>query len=111
MRICFFIFCLILLTKNSFTQLKNWGIELKPKYGFLIAHRTIMTHIPKEHSLGGEFSLFLRPSGKKSWHHAYQFPTIGITAYGSSVGNMELLGTHWGSYMFIEFPFAKKQSI
>jgi len=91
----------------AFGQTHEWGIEVKPKIGFLMAHRGVMSHLPQQHALGGEVSFFFNTAGQKAWHQPYKYPKLGVTLFGSSVGNFDLLGTFWGSYGFIEFPFVK----
>ncbi|HLP55966.1 MAG TPA: acyloxyacyl hydrolase [Fluviicola sp.] len=81
--------------------------SVKPKIGFLAAHRGVMSHLPKETILGTEISLAKRLGAEKEWHARYAHPYIGVTLYGSTVGNNAILGQAFGSYAFIEFPFNK----
>ncbi len=85
----------------------DWGIEAKPKFGFLVAQRGEVAHLPTSMAFGGEVSFVIQTSGKKLWHQKYNYPTIGATLIGLSVGNKEILGNFFGSYAFIEFPFIK----
>lgn len=84
-------------------------LSVKPKIGFLAAHRGVMSHLPKEPILGAEISLAKRLGAQKEWHVRYNHPYIGVTLYGSTVGNNALLGQAYGSYAFIEFPFNKSK--
>lgn len=90
-------------------QQLDWGIEASPKAGFLLAHRGVMGHLPEEHALGGELTCFIQTTGKNPYHQRYNFPKIGITLFGSTVGNNKLLGQVYGAYSFIDFPFAKSK--
>jgi hypothetical protein len=90
---------------SSFVIGQSVGFEAKLKSGFLMAHRGVMGHLPREHAWGGEVAFLKRPSGIKNWHHAFNFPTYGIAFYGSTVGNLEVLGSYYGGYGFMEFPF------
>ena len=85
----------------------EWGIEYRQKLGFLAAHRGTMGHLPAQHAFAGELSYYKRVSGSKQWHEQCGFPYVGGTLFGGSVGNNEILGTYWGGYGFIEFPFVK----
>ena len=85
----------------------NWGIEIKPKFGFIIADRGVVGYLPRSHSFGGEVSFVVFTNGKKKWHSVYNYPTVGFTIFGASVGNRKVLGNFFGSYAFIEFPFFK----
>jgi|GEM_PF-129124 len=107
---CLFV-CLFFTWHCAWGQPREWGLEIKPKLGFLMAHRGVMGHLPEQHALGGEISLYARTDGRKKYQQRYNYPNIGVTLFGSTVGNMELLGTYWGTYGFIEFPFAKNDKM
>lgn len=96
---------LLIFVPYLHAQHASFGIEVKPKLGFLMAHRGVMGHLPREHAVGGELAWYFRPSGAKSWHTAYRKPLLGAALYASSVGNREVLGSFYGTYGFIEFPF------
>ena len=66
-----------------FSQKYDVDFELKSKYGFLIAHRSIMSHIPKEHTKGFEFSVVLQTKGSKSWQNSLNTPKIGFSLFGN----------------------------
>lgn len=86
---------------------KEWGLEYRQKLGFLAAHRGVMGHLPNSQALAGELSVFFVPKGRKQWQGQCGFPYLGATLFGGSVGNNQILGTYWGAYGFIEFPFVK----
>ena len=83
----------------------EWGIEARGKLGFLAAHRGVMGHLPQEPAFAGELTWFMHTKGSKKWHSSCGYPVTGVTLFGGSVGNREILGTYWGAYGFIEFPF------
>lgn len=95
---------LIFCYKFAFTQ-QQWGLEYRQKVGFLAAHRGVMGHLPVKQAIAGELTYFIQTKGNKKWHSESGFPTIGATFFGGSVGNNDILGTYWGAYGFIEFPF------
>lgn len=110
MRLIFYTSIFIFVsTLYSFAQQKEWGIEVNPKVGFLLAHRGVMGHLGKEHAIGGEITGFIQTNGSKNYHQHYNYPKVGVTLFGSTVGNNKLLGQVYGSYIFIDFPFAKNQ--
>jgi hypothetical protein len=98
---------LSLAAKAQVNTLENWYILAKPKAGFLAAHRSTMAHLPKEHVLGGEISVYKRFSDIGPWQKAYRNPYAGLTLYGSTVGNNAILGQAFGAYGFIDFPIAE----
>jgi hypothetical protein len=98
------LFFIILSQEGLISQL-NWGVEFKPKFGFLIGKRGEVASLPRSHTYGGELSFVIHTNSKKHWHKACNFPTVGFTLFGASVGNKEILGDFFGSYSFIDFPF------
>jgi hypothetical protein len=102
----FFIFTLF----NCFSQSRlEWGIEYKQKIGFLVAHRGSMSHVPDDLSYTGELTWFVHTKGEQSWHKPCNYPTLGITLFGGSIGNNSILGKTIGTYGFADFPFVKKK--
>lgn len=85
------------------------GVQGRFKTGFLIGHRAVMGHLPKQHAMAGELSFVRKSNGGKAWHSAYKMPEYGITLFGGSVGNLDILGTYYGAYGFIEIPWVKKE--
>ncbi len=111
MRMTFWLlFGFIMFSFSSVSQKREWGIEMNPKLGFLLAHRGVMGHLPREHAIGGEITYFISTNGTKNYHKAYNFPKVGLTLFGSTVGNNQILGQVIGVYSFIDFPFKKNNS-
>jgi hypothetical protein len=103
------LFILFLFISFSAFLQKEWGLEYRQKVGFLAAHRGVMSHLAENQAYAGELSLFFHPKGRKKWHEACGYPSMGATLFGGSVGNNTILGTFWGAYSFIEFPFVKSR--
>ena len=95
---------LICAVNGSFAQNK-WGMEAKVHSGYLAVHRPAITHLPKDPVLAGELSYFLDLKDDKSWASAYSTPRIGLTAFYSSTGNSEILGSLFGGFAFGDLPF------
>lgn len=109
--ICWAFFFFLFSTEICFSQNKEWGIEVSPKLGFLMAHRGVMGHLPRKHAIGGEITYFMQSHGARKYEEAYNYPKTGITLFGSTVGNNTLLGQVYGAYAFIDFPFAKSEKM
>ncbi|MCE3294933.1 MAG: hypothetical protein K0R65_647 [Crocinitomicaceae bacterium] len=92
-----------------FGQKNDWGIAASYRHGFLMAHRPIMAHLAKEHCNAFEASLFFDVKGKKDWHKAYNYPTVGVSVLATTVGNKEILGSYLGSYAFLQLNFLKTE--
>lgn len=109
---CTLISLFVLLSSISFTQNKNeWGFEYRQKVGFLAAHHGVMAHLAVNQAYAGEFSFFIHTKGKKQWHSACNYPTIGATFFAGSVGNDQILGKFYGTYGFIDFPFVNEKHV
>jgi hypothetical protein len=106
-RIIFLFYFLIIGVSNQFSAQLNWGIEVAPKFGFLIGQRGEIANIPRSHTLASEISYVIYTNGQKKWHKTYGFPNIGVTLFNASVGNREILGNFSGSYGFIDLPLLK----
>lgn len=92
------------VTNLNLVQDDELWLGIKEKNGFLAAHRGVMSHLPDERITGVEISLRKRLGATKNWHYFYKYPYVGVTFYGSTVGNNAILGQAFGSYAFIEFP-------
>lgn len=100
---------LLLFFFNTFYGLnqskwENVGIEIRPKVGFLLPHRSVMTHLLTGHSVGGEISLVKQTSGRQEWEQSYGKPRYGISLFFSDFGNKEVLGQSYGAFGFVELP-------
>lgn len=102
-------FILILFSLASYCQNNRiWGIESKFKTGILLGHRPVMGHLAEHHVFAGELSLYLRTDGRNKWHSAYKYPDLGVTFYGGTAGNKEVLGNFFGVNSFLSIPFIAK---
>ncbi len=105
----FLLICFLFASVHSFSQNeKEWGLEIKPKAGILIAHRGVMAHIPNAYPKAIELSVFFKTKGNQSWNKPYKYPIIGASVFAGSVGNAEMLGNFYGIYSFIDLPFIRK---
>lgn len=102
-------FALLLAVFTGYGQRYEWGLELRSKYGFLIAHRAIMSHLPKEPTKAFELNGFIQTKGRKSWQRALKLPLIGVSLIGTSTGNKQVLGNHFGMYSYLMYPFTKSE--
>ncbi|MCO4814535.1 MAG: acyloxyacyl hydrolase [Flavobacteriales bacterium] len=106
----FISFLIFLVPMSVYSQFdKELWLEGRGKAGFLAAHSSLMGHLAKEHAFGAELSVVYQTKGKKKWHKAYKYPTIGITTFFSTVGNSKVLGSYYGLFPFINLPLIKKE--
>lgn len=107
------LFLIFIFTVNTvFAQdsiADEFSVEIKPKFGFLAAHRGTMGHLYKDRIVGTEITLSKRLMSSKNWANMYKNPYVGCTFYGSNLGNKEILGYGFGAYAFVEFPFVNRK--
>lgn len=97
--------------KKSFSidsLMKNTEIDLRLNYAFFVHHHFDMTGYPKHFPMF-ELSLQKQTYGNKDWQTYLNYPTIGITAFYSDLGNVDLIGKAYAIYPFINFPFNKSK--
>ena len=98
-------------TKKSFSVdslMKNTEVDLRINYGFFIHHHFEMARYPKHFPMF-ELSLQKQTYGKKMWQSYFNYPTVGVTAFYSSLGNNEVIGNAYAIYPFISYPFNKSK--
>ena len=91
---------------NAQSNYDKW-LEVRGKIGYLAAHSSAIGHLPKQHAKSIELAYRFQTKGSKGWHRAYNYPTVGVALFVSSVGNREILGTYSGVFGFMNFPLLK----
>ena len=102
--------CAIILSSICHSQIHDYGksIELRPKAGFLIAHRASMNHLVKSHFYSGEIAFNFHTDGSKYWHKAYNYPTFGILGTFTYNGNSDVIGQAIGIGACVKLPFINR---
>ena len=88
--------------------MKNVEVDFRLNYGFFIHHHFEMTAFSADFPMF-ELSLQKQTYGKQSWQSFLNYPTIGITAFYSNLGNVDIIGKAYAIYPFIDFPFNKSK--
>lgn len=102
--------CLLLLAWAINAQDKNiLGVEYGARFGYLLAHRPLMKHLPQDYAYGGELSFYFQTRGASEYSRSYKHPKFGLTFIATSMGNNEILGSEYGLIAFGDFPFVKKE--
>lgn len=116
MRLLQIIVLFFLIIDSSFSQSDSVDLDLNNKKdfnsnnyllirshaGFLIAHRTNMLHIPRNHVFGMELNYEQSLSLSKNWHHLYPGSKYGFGFYVADVGNKEILGTGYALFSYLK---------
>jgi hypothetical protein len=77
-------------------------------YGKAIRHNSkFLPDIPGQ-SVMAEFNAGANVSGKKHWHHRFNFPEIGGAIIYTDFGNLAVLGRAIGLFPYISFPVVNK---
>lgn len=97
--------------KNSFSidsLMKNTEVDLRLNYGFFVHHHQEMKAYQADFPMF-ELSLQKQTYGNQSWQSYFNYPIIGVTAFYSSLGNVDIIGNAYAIYPFINFPFNKSK--
>ena len=88
--------------------MKNTEIDIRINYGFFVHHHFEMTGYPAHFPMF-ELSLQKQTYGKALWQSYFNYPTVGVTAFYSSLGNYDIIGDAYALYPFINFPLNKSK--
>lgn len=100
------------LVENTFFKdslVQNTEIDLRVSYGFYAHHHFEMSSY-SAHFSTFEISLQKQTYGKSSWQSYFNYPTIGVTALYSGLGDIDIIGKAYAIYPFINFPFNKSKT-
>lgn len=100
------------LVENTFFKdslIQNTEIDVRVSYGFYAHHHFEMSSY-SAHFPTFELSLQKQTYGKSSWQSYFNYPTIGVTALYSGLGNIDIIGKAYAIYPFINFPFNKSKT-
>ena len=106
------ILLLILLIFNNLNELsaksndtilvKNFQVEFRASYGFLLCHHPEMKYF-KAHFPLYELSLQQATFGRKSWQSKSNYPFVGITFLYSGLGGFDEIGRVFALYPYMTF--------
>lgn len=100
------------LVENTFFKdslIQNTEVDVRTSYGFYAHHHFEMSSY-SAHFPTFELSLQKQTYGKSSWQSYFNYPTIGVTALYSGLGNIDIIGKAYAIYPFINFPFNKSKT-
>ncbi len=88
--------------------LSNSQVDIRLNYAFFIHHHFEMTRYPAHFPMF-ELSFQKQTYGKQNWQTFFNYPIIGVTAFYSDLGNVDVIGKAYALYPFINFPFNKSK--
>ena len=94
--------------KSPFMEsfMKNMEVDLRLSYGFYMHHHYEMEGY-RAHFPIFELSLQKQTYGTSYWQTCFNYPAVGVTAFYSPMGNIDVLGQAFAIYPYIYFPFLK----
>jgi hypothetical protein len=94
--------------KSPFMEsfMKNMEVDLRLSYGFYMHHHYEMEGY-RAHFPIFELSLQKQTYGTSYWQTCFNYPSVGVTAFYSGMGNIDVLGKAFALYPYIYFPFFK----
>lgn len=100
------------LVENTFFKdslIQNTEIDVRVSYGFYAHHHFEMSSY-SAHFPSFELSIQKQTYGRSDWQSYFNYPTIGVTALYSGLGNIDIIGKAYAIYPFINFPFNKSKT-
>jgi hypothetical protein len=85
----------------------DFVVSAQGHYGFIMNHRSTMTHLIKGHISGAELNYIFRTDGAKSWQQIHKYPEIGICVSHLDLANPEQLGTLEALYPYLNLRINK----
>jgi hypothetical protein len=94
--------------KSPFMEsfMKNMEVDFRLSYGFYMHHHYEMEGY-RAHFPMFELSLQKQTYGTSYWQTCFNYPSVGVTAFYSNMGNIDVLGKAFAIYPYIYFPFIK----
>jgi hypothetical protein len=87
-----------------FDHIKPSSISATYNYGFLIAHRANMAHLPKRNTKGMELNFARHDHSNTSWTNLYKGAVRGLSLRFQDFGNPEELGQAYSIFGHTSFP-------
>lgn len=88
------------------TDILNGGLSLSVNahYGFVIPEYSSFILLTDEPVRSGEVSIEKRLGAKNPWNAVYNYPTVGVTLFYTTLGNSEIHGSEIALFPFIRLP-------
>ncbi|MCQ2313917.1 MAG: acyloxyacyl hydrolase [Bacteroidales bacterium] len=86
----------------------NIQVSVRGDYGFFVHHHLEMTRFGK-HFPAFEVALQKKTYGNDVWQSYFNYPTFGVAAFYSPLGNTDIIGQSVAVYPFITFHFLKSE--
>lgn len=102
MRRCLCMWILCLVAKTAAAQPETW-LEAGAMGGFLMPHHNDMLLLVDGHARGVEAAFHFGTDGSRDWHHAFNFPTWGVSAGWYDLAS-DLLGQSAHLNLFTDLP-------
>ena len=110
LHFCLAALILLICDQSIFGQAEtdslNGGLSLSINghYGFVIPEYSSFILLTDEPVRSGEVSLEKRLGAKNPWNAVYNYPTVGLTLFYTTLGNSDIHGSEIALFPFIRLP-------
>lgn len=109
MRICFSLLIIVFSSYFVFPQ-KNFIIESQLFTGKVVPHRKGMESLAKNLVRGVNLNFLIKNTEKNVFSEYYNYPLVGFGLHYDYLGNPEVLGEAFASYMIADFCLLRKNN-
>lgn len=110
-KIICLLFCLTKLyvanSQSKFTD--NLSLRLDAHYGFILPEYSNFNLLINKPSLGFEFSIEKKTTGKTFWEQVYKYPEFGLSFFFITLGNKNVLGNEFAIYPYVKTFLIRKK--
>jgi hypothetical protein len=96
---------------DSSSLLKGWGAEVTVGFGKIWKHTPNFQPEIEHASAAFELAIAKQLHGKKSWEYQQDYPSIGIAACLTNLGNNDVLGNAYSIMPFMEIPIFRSKKM
>ena len=93
---------------NDTIIVKNFQVEFKASYGFIICHHPEMKYF-QSHFPIFELSFHQVTTGRKSWQSKSNYPSVGFSFLYTGIGEMPEIGRAFAVFPHIDFNCLKSK--
>ena len=95
---------------NGQDTLRRATFSIAPMGGVILPHHPNMQYLVTGHIPGVEFELAFTTDGSKTWHHAYNFPSWGLSLNGYDLQS-PYLGNAAALRIFYDLPLSRNRML
>ena len=94
---------------DSLYLVNNLRLGVDLNYGTILPHHSSIRYSLESNITGAEILVTTDSYGRNNWDAAYRFPRWGAGYKYTTLGNGEVFGKAYASFLFMDIPFSAKQ--